>query len=434
MSTCDNIPLPQSGTNIDAGANLGTGVQGIAGCNFSGRTALLRQFVELPASLSTEWDTHRSATTNAYVGPDSHNYLSGLALTSERELAIHGLDASATREAIGELVEKLGLGHVLYRNPFTLSGGEQAMLTILSALALAPRRLSLDSALEQLGQTARATIISALKTCAGRGIHTLIADNRMQEFGHLLETSNVNPLSDNACNQGATASPSVLQLVGLPYHIAPCALGLDRITFRYESGLPVLKGLTYSFEPGRVYHLTGRNGAGKSTLAKILCGILRPRGGTILKNGVETISPWKEPAKYVAYHFQNPDLQLFSLTVREELSRSLSDSLREPAWLDAVINAFGLDSVLDRHPLDLPYVIRKRVAMAASVAMRRPWLILDEPTLGQDDRNAMTLARQLTQLTAQGVGIIVVSHSEWFRKVLPGQKLELINGVLLSAD
>lgn len=432
MSISDKKPLDKPVADASAERSLGARVRGVEGNNFSGRTAFLRQFAGLPEMLSTEWQVDRSAWNGAYVGPDSHNYISGLALTSDRELAVHGWRTSAIREVIDGLVMDLGLSHILNRNPFTLSGGEQAMLTVLSALALAPQRLSLDCALEQLSQTARETIISALETCMDKGIHTLVSDNRIQEYRHLLEADGIDMHSGGPQTRTAPTFAPTLQDVGLPYRVSPCTFSLERITFWYEKGRPVLQNLSYNFEPGRVYHLTGENGAGKSTLSKILCGILKPKNGEILRNQARMVAPWKEPAKYVAYHFQNPDLQLFSLSVREELDRSMPNDRREPAWLDTVASVFGLESVMDKHPLDLPFVVRKRVAMAASIAMRRPWLILDEPTLGQDDRNAHALAQQITYLTSQGTGVIVISHSEWFRKVLSGQKLELIDGVLLS--
>lgn len=429
MSISDKKPLDKPAIDTGAERTLGVRVRGIEGNNFSGRTAFLRQFAGLPEMLSTEWQTD-PAWNGAYVGPDSHNYISGLALTSGRELAIHGWRTSAIRDAIDRLVMDLGLSHILNRNPFTLSGGEQAMLTVLSALSLAPQRLSLDCALEQLSQTARGTIIAALEACIGNGIHTLISDNRMQEYGHLLDTDGIDIYpGGHQAKTSPTFAPAI-QDMGLPYRTSPCTLSLEHITFWYEKGRPVLQNLSYDFEPGRVYHLTGKNGAGKSTLSKILCGILKPKSGEIFTNQARTVAPWKEPAKYVAYHFQNPDLQLFSLSVREELARSIPDYHREPAWLDTVAKAFGLESVLDKHPLDLPFVIRKRVAMAASIAMHRPWLILDEPTLGQDDQNACTLAKQLTRLASQGAGVIVISHSEWFRKLLPGQHLILSDGAL----
>jgi energy-coupling factor transport system ATP-binding protein len=430
MSTCNSTPLGKPTVATTSGATGGACVRGVRGNNFSGRTACLRQFAGLPETLSTEWHINEPALSNAYVGPDSHNYISGLALTAMRELGIHGLETSPMRETVDGLTRSLGLDRLLHRNPFTLSGGEQAMLTVLSALALAPRRLSLDCTLEQLSQFARETIIRSLKTCAHQGVDTLIADNRMQEYGHLLATDGIDVLAQSQVARTDPAYTAALRFVELPYRTSPCTLSLEGITFWYEKGQPVLQDLSYHFEPGRVYHLTGKNGAGKSTLSKLMCGILKPRSGTMTKNQREAIRPWKEPAKYVAYHFQNPDLQLFSLTVREELAQSSTNDQQEPGWLDAVAEPFGLQSVLDRHPLDLPFVMRKRVAMAASVAMRRPWLILDEPTLGQDDQNACILAKQLTYLASQGVGVIVISHSEWFQKMLPGQHLTLTNGAL----
>ncbi len=87
--------------------------------------------------------------------------------------------------------------------------------------------------------------------------------------------------------------------------------------------------------------------------------------------------------------------------------------------------AFGLTDMAHMHPLDLPFVLRKRVALAATLAMGCPWMILDKPTLGQDDETVLSLANIIERLLANGLGIVIISHSRWFRSLIPAKEIEL---------
>jgi energy-coupling factor transport system ATP-binding protein len=75
----------------------------------------------------------------------------------------------------------------------------------------------------------------------------------------------------------------------------------------------------------------------------------------------------------------------------------------------------------------MPFAIRKRIALAATLALDRPWYILDEPTLGQDNEFANFLTELLTKLKDLGKGIIIISHSEQFMENLDFRKLSLDN-------
>jgi energy-coupling factor transport system ATP-binding protein len=172
----------------------------------------------------------------------------------------------------------------------------------------------------------------------------------------------------------------------------------------------------------------GKNGVGKSTLAKLLCGVLRPDTGRIML-GNQLYDAWVKPGQYIAYHFQNPDLQLFSTRLDEEIiagprAQGHNEEIIRQRQ-DALSKAFGLSRIMDEHPLSLPFVIRKRIALAATLAMGCPWVILDEPTVGQDDATVQVIAQIIEQMLAKGLGVIMISHSEWFRSLLPHEVIEL---------
>ena len=97
------------------------------------------------------------------------------------------------------------------------------------------------------------------------------------------------------------------------------------------------------------------------------------------------------------------------------------------------LQALGLGTVSSSHPLDLPYVLIKRVALAATLAMGSGWIIIDEPTLGQDAIAASAIAQILCSLAAQGVGVIVITHSAEFRNTLDGIELAVSRGTISTS-
>ena len=93
--------------------------------------------------------------------------------------------------------------------------------------------------------------------------------------------------------------------------------------------------------------------------------------------------------------------------------------------IDSLLSAFGLQQVAEQHPLDLPFVLRKRVALASTLAMLRPWIILDEPTLGQDDKSTVGVATLVSALCSLGYGVIIITHCASLRSSLaPSLRLE----------
>jgi energy-coupling factor transporter ATP-binding protein EcfA2 len=87
-----------------------------------------------------------------------------------------------------------------------------------------------------------------------------------------------------------------------------------------------------------------------------------------------------------------------------------------------------------KHPLDLPFTLRKRVAVAAAISSGTPWLVLDEPTLGQDRDNTAATARLIQALAEAGTGLILISHSSRLTSGVAGMALHLEHGVIHPAE
>lgn len=397
----------------------------VTGSNFSGRTTLLRQWIGLSADPTSPLELSDGRTV-AYIGPEIYNCISGLAQSVTDEVQLH-TGRGMVPEAVSMALSALLPDDSYSRNPTTLSGGEQAALAILAAIAMNPDALAIDCALEQIDGAKKSRLIGMLREVPG--IQVLIADNRLDECGDLAFVPSLP-------QPPATPPPMRAYRQVEPGHVkalapaAPCELAFDNLSFSYGRGRPVLQGVSARLTPGRIYWLGGSNGSGKSTLAKILCGALRPRAGTIWRAGHRE-DAWRSPGGVVAYHFQNPDVQLFETTVVRELTAGSTSDPAARASCIAAARCLGLQEVLEEHPLDLPFSVRKRVALAATLAMKRAWVILDEPTLGQDELSSHALSQTLRGLAAEGAGVVVISHSTRLREHLPeAVPLNLRSGVL----
>jgi energy-coupling factor transport system permease/ATP-binding protein len=393
-------------TNADplSAALDGQRLLAIRGPNFSGRTDLLRQFCH-------------GGVGRIYLGPEVHNALSGLATSVRQEIELHA-GCSLESSGLAASLEELQLNGLLEQNPGLLSGGEQASLAVLCGLALRPANLAIDCALEQLDHHRLQIALAILLDGRGPQRSSGVTDNRLDEWPAGAAIADIEQLR--------SAPPAAPPVPGLDAEAMRRAgtvnapnIELRGISASYRKRPNVLHGLSAQLQPGRVYTLSGPNGAGKSTCAKVLCGVLRPTGGEILFGGVAS-RPWKSPGGVVGYHLQNPDVGLFESTVLQELGGE------ERAQI--LLDAFGLRPVAGANPLSLPFPVRKRVSLAATIARNQPWLFLDEPTLGADAMTIAALARIVMTLGEKGHGVIVVSHSRKFTEMLDAVRLHLEHG------
>jgi len=194
---------------------------------------------------------------------------------------------------------------------------------------------------------------------------------------------------------------------------------MENVYFTYPNGVEALKGINLKIEDGRFVAIMGQNGAGKTTLVKHMNGLLKPTRGRVLVDGVETTKVSVATlARKVGLVFQNPDHQLFSETVEEEISFALKNfgydekTIRERVnW---ALNLLDLEEYRKVSPFMLSGGERKRVALASVLAWDPKIVILDEPTIGQDHGQKERLRQFIMQLNRQGKTIIIVTHDVEF--------------------
>jgi energy-coupling factor transport system ATP-binding protein len=208
------------------------------------------------------------------------------------------------------------------------------------------------------------------------------------------------------------------------------------LAFTYPSGVEALRAVSLQIEAGEQVAIVGQNGAGKTTLVKHLNGLLKPTAGSVWVGGLDTRThSVAQLAARVGYVFQNPDDQLFQSRVETEVMfgpKNLGwESERVAARVKAALEQVGLEAAADRHPYDLSPGERKRVALAAVLAMETPVIVLDEPTTGQDFAGVQLVGEIVDRLKKEQRTIITISHdidfcAEHFERVIVMAKGEIL--------
>jgi len=193
----------------------------------------------------------------------------------------------------------------------------------------------------------------------------------------------------------------------------------EDVYFTYPSKVEALRGISLTVQNGEFVAVMGQNGAGKTTLVKHFNGLLKPTKGRVLVDGADTSKVSVATlARSVGFVFQNPDHQLFSETVENEIAFGLRNfgfkenvMKRRVAW---ALNLLGLTQYRKTSPFMLSGGERKRVALASVLAWNPKILILDEPTIGQDYQQKERLRQFILQMRTQRRTIIIVTHDVEF--------------------
>ncbi len=392
-------------------------------------------------------------------------------------LEVLGEPSRVIEKKVEAVLERLGIAHLRKRMPHHMSGGEQQMAALAGLLVLDPDILVLDEPTTYLDPNARISVLSSMRELADQGKVILLITHDMQEAANadrvlLIDHGRVamEGTPDEFFSQPGLAGrygifpPFLMSLVlgmrsaglvikwpsdassvasavvsamdhrggtwqndggGTPNGPSvESALAFEGIRFSYgmetPRGEPVLRGLDFEIGKGTVALICGANGSGKSTLLQMSNGLVTPDAGNVLLGGKQ-LKDWKKkpggiPGR-VALLFQNPERQVFSATVFDDIAfgprnmavsaQSIEERVRRAArWVGLT------DDILSRSVYTLSGGQMRRVAVAGVLAMEPEVLVLDEPTDGLDPggaREFFASARQYCDET--GTAIAMATHA-----------------------
>jgi len=306
-----------------------------------------------------------------------------------------GLEPAETKVRLEDVLQEFNLADMRYRNPQTLSGGEQQKLALAAIMARQPEVLILDEPLSMLDTTAAGELISYLQQYTAGGKTLVMFEHRQEYFEGVSGLRHV-ALTEKS-NDEQFLEDAIPQSVHKEFHLEVKELGVQL------GGQAVLQNLNLTLHAGQVIAVVGRNGVGKTTLLRALSGLQKHSGK------VKAVASSGEQKPDLGMVFQNPDLQLFNASVREEILYRLSNpDLAYYSWL---IEALGLKTYEDTPPLLLSEGEKKRLALGL-VLMRQPGngILLDEPSLGQDSVHKNILIHILQRVAKAGQIVVMTTH------------------------
>jgi len=199
---------------------------------------------------------------------------------------------------------------------------------------------------------------------------------------------------------------------------------LRNVSYTYLRQFEALRDVNLTVHAGEQVAIVGANGSGKSTLLSILNALSYPTSGefsafgTLVKEEVfDTLEDNEFSSffrKKVGFLFQNPDIQLFSSTVFDEIAFGPlqlglpQDEIRQR--IEDVIAMLGIEALRDRAPHMLSGGEKKKVCIASILATNPDVLLLDEPTGGLDPRSQVWLIDLIQALAKSGKTIITATH------------------------
>ena len=212
---------------------------------------------------------------------------------------------------------------------------------------------------------------------------------------------------------------------------------LDDVSFAYKKDAPVIGGLSLQLYREQFTAITGPNGSGKTTLGKLMTGILRPQIGRIFICGRDsTEMKLGEIGQRIGYLFQNPGLQIFAPSVREEISFALELKGEDKGEIQEKVSRslkdFDLSHLADAFPFRLSRGEQQRLTIAAVLINSPGFLILDEPTTGLDMERRRALSEILAGLRNKGIGMAVISHDRAFISRLADRTIRMYGGEIVE--
>ena len=397
-----------------------------------------------------------------------------------------GYDNNTIRKRVAETASFFGIQNYFEKSVLELSGGQKQILNLASIMAMQPSVLILDEPTSQLDPIAATEFLHCISRINRElGTTIIMTEHRLDE---------VLPLSDKviAIENGSIAacgnpleigktlkSKSSKTFLSMPapmqiweavsgktddicpitvsegknwlseyakthkmYELEPenkkifsdsCSVELKDVWFRYEkTGADILKGVSLKLYGGEFAAILGGNGTGKSTTLSVINGINKPYRGKVALADFDN-TKFDIP---VAQLPQNPQTLFLKKSVIEDLKEVFdgrkTEKSEQERKIRAVIKLCRLENLVNRHPYDLSGGEQQRAALAKILLLRPQILLLDEPTKGLDTEFKIEFAKIISQLTKDGVTVVMVSHDVEFCAVYPDRCFMFFNGEVVA--
>lgn len=310
-----------------------------------------------------------------------------------------------------------------------LSSGEQQRLAI--ALALSSRRpvTILDEPFEYLDVYARESVACLIQQTAIEDQTSLIVIDRPRQRS-IAKYDQILTVEDGKLveNEG---DRDVESRVASTATLGNALLTANDVSFQFPNSRHyLLKNFSFTLHESESIGIVGPNGCGKTTILLLLAGLVTPSSGnfSIRKREISTA----DLRNHCKLAFPNPDHQVFSQSVRDELKFGLINANFGDAEIQEQLDyaANLLDFGLDVDPFSLSFGQRKLLSIVATFILRPSIVLLDEPTASLDRSNLAKVGALIEGFLANGNSAVITSHDPWLIKNFCNTTMEIREGVL----
>jgi energy-coupling factor transporter ATP-binding protein EcfA2 len=349
------------------------------------------------------------------------------------------------------------------REPYNLSGGEQQACVIASVHALQPEIYVMDEPLANLDPAGRAQVLRLIiEVAKKRGKTLVIVEHALEEViplvdriivmhqGEIVRNGEVEQVLASGDIPQVFTRPPIIRLsekylgevkpltaenfykkLSSRYALGTVSsdkskssqpkfggnpiIDIKDVSFSYNQEKAALRNINLRIHEGEIVAILGRNGSGKTTLVRHLIGLIKPDPNKVFVVGKDVaITPTHELAQEVGFCFQNPNHQIVTFKVRDEVifglrAHNVPPSEYEERIHDALEIVDMLDYI-DAEVFDLGKGQKQRLAFASVLALKPRILVIDEPTTGQDPQMAEGIFKMIKNLNEMGTTVLMITH------------------------
>lgn len=373
-----------------------------------------------------------------------------------------GIPREEINSRIEEALKATRLTGYEEREPHNLSGGEQQACVVAATYSMHPEIYVMDEPLANLDPAGRAHILNfVIQVAKQRGKTLVIVEHALEEvlplvdrvivmnhgeivrdgptsevlaagdIPHVFKRPDILRLAEEFRLPGQTLLPQEfygqlnekyhlrhLQITKNGKHPIPDSapvIQMKDVTFFYNPEKAALQNINLDIHAGEVVAILGRNGSGKTTLVRHIIGLQQPSSGVVTVMGKDVaVTPTHLLAQDVGFCFQNPNHQIVSFNVRDEMTFGLKAHNIDPAEYESRVNEaldfVDLKDCIDTEVFDLGKGQKQRLALASVLTLKPKILVIDEPTTGQDPEMIDGIFEIIKRLNEMGTTILLITH------------------------
>jgi energy-coupling factor transport system ATP-binding protein len=383
-----------------------------------------------------------------------------------------GVPSPEIRERVKRSLQTVEMYEQRMRPPHLLSAGQMQRVALAGVLAMQPNCVIFDESTAMLDPRGRLEVLNTMRSLHERGITVLFISHFMEESARaerilvfnrgriifddsprtlfkdveLLKRSGLEQPITLQLLKGLRELDPILQPLSPDFESSlrlipsypgkvhfdlsipriegiPAAVQISHLSHTYLPGTPLehpaLKDVSFEITSGQSHGLAGATGSGKSTLLQHLNGLYRPQSGEVRIGPYAVSDPSldiKALRRYAGLVFQNPEIYFFEQYVGDEIAFGPKllygrEGLRERVQHAMQLVGLDFETFKDRLTYRLSGGEKRKVALAATLALQPKVLVLDEPTAGLDPASRRNLHATLKGFQRDGIEMILSSHS-----------------------